>query len=420
MITKKMLEEKEDNYYQSSFFYLKIDTDDSLDKILDSQNESTLIHEYIHFLQDISLCFGRYNLVQNINRLRAMSDIILKEGMNTRPIPIDTVHSISVNSALNKIYWGDFVFEKDIEIKSITKRNKSVAMLNEPVEHIEVQIDEKTIELGGIHLLENQALLVEEALYGKQNLPDVPYRIIEKVIDFMYPRLNRGPEYVSAICECCLMTLNPSVFLYDSITRMKAEKWIPQRYAEIYKYLFNNLSFKGITPDGFHNVNELFQYLSIESEQFVLDTIKSPIYQDAQKWAHNTLSWGFDKRLNEPLFITDILENGSIDNIKIKFLYKTGTPLVLNNKNEGWGIEKKYGEAVVVFKAIYEIFDFLKSQRLNCNLFAFCRKLENDNIAKYVTSAECHCNPQSKIMEKNLCPFAGFWKTWGFYNYNIK
>ena len=63
-----------EGYYEPSYFFMKIETNDSLDIDL-LKHQQTFTHEFIHFLQDI---FLPYNIRMNLNELNKFANIANK------------------------------------------------------------------------------------------------------------------------------------------------------------------------------------------------------------------------------------------------------------------------------------------------------------------------------------------------------
>ncbi len=60
--------------YNPAFYYIYLDTDDSLDDLLNLTEEefTTFIHEYIHFLQDILTIYGLRNILQVTDTIKSL------------------------------------------------------------------------------------------------------------------------------------------------------------------------------------------------------------------------------------------------------------------------------------------------------------------------------------------------------------
>ncbi len=57
-------------FYYSSYFRIKVNTNDSFlvyDNTLSELGAATFLHEYIHFLQDITTTHGLFNIISEVD-----------------------------------------------------------------------------------------------------------------------------------------------------------------------------------------------------------------------------------------------------------------------------------------------------------------------------------------------------------------
>ena len=71
-----MLKDTTLGYYEPSFFRLHVSTTEKLSDLdaLSIENKSVFIHEYVHFLQDLTTSFGLINLCNIVNIQKAITN----------------------------------------------------------------------------------------------------------------------------------------------------------------------------------------------------------------------------------------------------------------------------------------------------------------------------------------------------------
>jgi hypothetical protein len=104
------------SYFQS-FFCIELHTDESLDDLNNLKEEtiSTLLHEYIHFLQDITTSFGLTNIISIVNHQKLVNQTIIDSDLETfkTPVEVDINTESDIYNALHSIFLGDFESDFD-------------------------------------------------------------------------------------------------------------------------------------------------------------------------------------------------------------------------------------------------------------------------------------------------------------------
>lgn len=384
------------------------------------------LHEYIHFIQDISTTFGLMNSCITVDYLKfACHEILNSPGKDffTPVLPrVGSSNHVHINFELRKIYQGCTDIIERITIRNIRKSFKNINFPDRSrhVPYIEVKyknsfLPTDTFIFGSCCLMESMAYL-EQSIIFKDSLPvpEVPYLSAEIFIRELYPELLRDNLNILALCDAALGAYNPGPFFFDAIVNMKTEKWLPKEPQDIYTYCYSQESCYGdnssselLLLDAANNaIKQLGDYFTID------------IFKDNKDWIEYIIKTATNLRKSIPTFILDIALGGHlIKNEDFINLFKAvGTPMITNMTNEGTfycPIQERHEIVPQLFWAINQILCiFLFGQR-NCELKNFCQQSSYDqNILDY-TDKNCDKSPWEKAKEKQLCPFGRVWRMWG-------
>ena len=102
-------------FYEPGFLHLRINTDEDIFDLNEMATNpdkvkyfSTFLHEYIHFLQDISTPSGLMAAHFYIDFIKDANWTILHDGKNTFEIPVEisNVNNVEANYKLREVYRG--------------------------------------------------------------------------------------------------------------------------------------------------------------------------------------------------------------------------------------------------------------------------------------------------------------------------
>lgn len=228
---------------------------------IEEEDFSTLVHEYIHFLQDTTTTFGyaysayvmmrlnsiRYNInnnffdkipinIENIENAflkKEIIDILLGDTDSWTYASYNSINIIDVGYKLDdeseKMFYQDILKEYDYvrvpQIKLELKRN--------------CIIEEKIFAFGAMTIMESMANLIELRLFPKErNNLQVQYDFVEILCRRIIPKISERKEFIVAICDASLMYDNPSLILYATIVQMAKEKYEALNINGIYDYFY--------------------------------------------------------------------------------------------------------------------------------------------------------------------------------------
>lgn len=205
---------------------------------------ATLIHEYVHFLQDISTQTG----IIYFNFYSELLLLYLNVAKNAKevelPIKLDAcgVKNASEQSELLSLYIGNDDHYKIHHINKIVVENEELlaeafadnpALQGKPLQQVAIYYDNKDTPyyFGGSCVRESMAYLIEHLAFGAElRRNEFPYNACEMVCEKVCPSLLKNPYLIVALCEFSLMHCNSGFEFYYLV-----------KYIEQY-----NLSFKDV------------------------------------------------------------------------------------------------------------------------------------------------------------------------------
>lgn len=424
-------------FYRPSFFKMQVNSLDNLEDLnqLSDITSAVYLHEYIHYLQDISTTFGFINISTVVDYIKYVNQFANNGTSRTfsvpvipRPSPNDEVY---FNLNLKKKYIGSVNDVIYATITNINKINTTVTLKNgnKTFDIVAIDYNDKSGNLhnhqfGSHCIIESMAYLVENSIYPNliPSAPDFPYRSAQKVVEFEYPQLLQDPLNILALCDISLMSFNPGDFFYSMLSVMKAENYLPNTPEDIYIFCSSRVSFN---HNGATTLNQLLLATSNLASCQLCGYFTTSNFGDNKTWINYTVSSAVDIRLKDPYFILNIARGGKIQSNAsfANVLTKLGTPMVTNLNDEGtfysplqlthnihpeylWGISQIYG--------IY-IKPLTQNQNM-CELKLWCKEsCRVLGITDY-TNMNCSQSPWLRVTDPKLCTFAVMWKTWGIEN----
>lgn len=132
--------------YKPSFFQMKVDTIFSLKKLTDLSDEvlSVYLHEYVHYLQDISTTFGLMNASWVVEYMKYSAEKIRKNYEEKFPVPLPIVkedyHKVYENNLIMNVYAGTNIRLTELVITEIEREifNVSIDGVNKPLPKVKI------------------------------------------------------------------------------------------------------------------------------------------------------------------------------------------------------------------------------------------------------------------------------------------
>ena len=424
-------------YYRPSFFHMKID----LPVDLGNLNEITdatfglYLHEYIHFVQDISTIYGLMNISTINYYIQYCAHKIYNDNKKSFEVPISLVEKPDVkdygvsNFNLRPIYIGSPIKEKS---KSISNFSYSLEQFEyEPSKFIEKVIiqfvddntgNKRNLEFGGNQVTEGMAYLCEQ-FHHSEILPDAdayPYKIVEEIVSYEYPEIVENKVLLITICDAALMSYHPGLSFIRIIKHLK-QSLIHQSNEDLVTiYKSCTYLIKGSHVD--------FEVLADNVCNEIKKNFNTFYFDDIKTWVVTIFDRIKKFRSEVPNFINDIVVFGKPKENKFfaYFLNLVGSPLVLDGDNNGTiSLPSGFNPtsehfSPAVFMAINQVLRvFYKSTPSSCELVSFCKQSQKQD-PKIIVDDNCTKAPWLKANDKDLCLFAQIWHHWALKEYAPK
>ncbi|WP_208727455.1 hypothetical protein [Leptospira bourretii] len=403
--------------YLPAALKLILNTDANLENLIGSEFEEIYIHEFTHFIQDISTIYGLTNFILNLDDLASRAQEIYKfhDGSKiTRPVQMELNSNTRINRLLFKEYFGQSLKKGDINSSSnwyITIEKKiieGVISLNS----IKVKVEEVEFKLGAFHMMESMAYEIQKFIYNSNSKsPEIPYCVVRNILK-KNVKHNLDTLDIISICDASLLSFHPSEALYSLIIDLNKLESKPD-LKWYYEYVEDGMN-TAIEIDGQNNFKNISDKVS-EVIEYLNKIIPDPNLKDQKQWLINKLIKLKDKRLNESDFLATILKSENPRLAFLEFIAEIGSPVIFNSNGFGFTIEKneKIQDASVYWSSIIEIIRIFYGNS-DCSLVEFCK----NNLIEGKPNEYCNLSPWNRTTVFPHCYFAKFWKFWKFEKYD--
>ena len=346
------------NKYKTSAFCIILDLPIDLNNFIYNLNDnqySLYLHEYMHFLQDISTAYGLMKFSNILLYTKAQAVYAIDKKIKEIKVPAYAPSDIKLYSYVKRnytilpTYIGDtiksiprngHVFnKKKIRILSFAEKEIVKPNISEKIKYLELIIEDNNQNLekvifGGEIICENMASLVEREYFlnvcSDQSFSEneYPYYLAEKLAKFIYPELERlSSEYFLLMMDLCLSeTFNPGYVFYLLVTALKKVDFANNINEDDLLDIFNN-----ITNGGRYELHEIYEEINYEIEQvFYL-----PIFEENKKWLRTEFERLLFLRQNKLIMRYFMqYENHKISRVARMIMDILGHPTIKNDLSE--------------------------------------------------------------------------------------
>lgn len=402
--------------YSPSFYSIHIETIENIEQCIES-NEQTFVHEYIHFLQDISLPYSiRNTLVTNRNFLYIHQNVHEK-GYIERPFNDYDDDMLATHKQFSYT-WGcdEFIPEK---FKIVSIENDFYVMDNidnqsRVFRYMLTLENGLKYHIGARDFLEYIAHKIESKHWQTNHFP-YPYM----TVDFLFEYMGYGNIHdIIKVCfiEFSLQNDNPVHYLLEVIKFFKQQKIsiLSIDYNELKQLL---LSIQWKSQGNFTETSQT--KTSRRLNQLLESGIKkhnTSSLSDVLQWFDEIINFSNTELANRFIF-SELLSMNEDEFLKKINYYvsKIGIPLVFNDNSECISLlPEKYDQNQFLNIHISLLFIRYISQNESnqCPLKSYCAKNINPN--ENIISPSCDSDPIQKLTEGVQCPLTRFMKLYSF------
>ncbi|MGN5953745.1 hypothetical protein ACP6L2_03930 [Sphingobacterium lactis] len=419
-------------HYLPSYFKISVIDDSYLFEIdTPGKTQSLFLHEYFHFIQDITTIYG----LNNLARVSELNQHYIKhwkeQGIDT-PIYLteDVRNNINISSHLNGSTGSislDFnIIDIQISINNVNAKER----YDLPLITL-ITSDSQEFKFGAHPIMEGMAYIFEKII-GEENLktpPFYPYRLIYKVWEYYFPETEIDEITLFILCDLALMHSEPSNCFIKNLERLKDQKINLNDHDLIYRTLypeqFNLTGYEEILKILYPQKNEIdinkldrYQLLNILSQ---LASIYIRGYFPAKsefdiipehEFIKYQLTVSLKCRLENPYFLLDIIKGGKLSaNLKLKeFISFMGSPITIDKEGKAHYIKpSNFNLDDVSLEHFWALRSFLYSVTNNfnsgCHLQMFCQNSDHNNETDLYDS-DCleNIKERLKTIKMQHCP----------------
>lgn len=425
-------------FYSPTFFRIILSTDDEINSIgtLTDENAAAFLHEYIHFLQDLTTTYGLMNISYIVDFIKTVN--ANQRGGADRQMHLPYIltaekdNKVYYNAKLVKFYAGSTNNVTDAALVEVAINNEIVQSIG-PAGPVDVSIERVRLRLdtgapppqdyflGSDSILESMAYEIELMASGAilPPPPKFPYSAARIVADFIIPGFSDSPLRIIALCDLALMDFNPGRLFYYILTQIREGNLPLNNPLGWYPNVINS----AVGPyQGFDTLKDLFSFLSTSAASQLSSYFTSDIFGDNRIWFNFLFTKAAILRRDHPHFMLELAAGGPTKtNPAFQCLYDLlGMPTLTNNDGQAsFYVSHLLHDNIKpeMTWAISQIFNIYlntpRSQINRCGLQGFCRlSCENAGIDDY-TDHRCFDAPWERINDTPVCTFVQIWRSWG-------
>ena len=427
-------------FYEPAVFHLHTIGKGQLNdmKRWDLQQKSTFLHEYIHFLQDITTIQGLNNIYIRGEYIRYVTKLIKEQQSADIHVPIDPLslgNNVDQNWLARRYTFGTITsVEKVISFKKIlvatlTDNNDGKVI---PVNGIMVRCVDRKMQItdilfGTLQIMEGMAKLIQEEVYptATRYSPYNPYYIARDVADMIIPGLSTKTQALIALFVLALQRSNPGCDFVDYLEFKAKDGYNADTltadvvYGDLQRTIMH-------LPVGTLNYKDSHTFFVGGAKDVMSEYLGGVWYwQNINKWFQTIIQKGTVLKLNNPFLFQKLAERGDIttNNIFLSLLKEFGTPIVTNNANN-FGfirpnsvmVSKRELINVYAMMQIHQV--FLSNGTFSCPLRKFCQH-EPCGFRKQKVDKRCLTRPWTRMRKWYRCYFNTWWYFKGFKDVRI-
>lgn len=410
--------------YFPAFFEMNLDIYGNMDvNKLKEKQFALFLHEYTHFMQDVSTYYGLSNLFTVNEVIKSMhlnlTTSLPNGGKFNPPVGIMQNNSIlKANIQLKNLTLGLIDGIPCFDVKKVESKKEAV-----PNNQFVKQIDKVYVtttkgehfQFGALAIMENMAYLMEQLCVSECELsPDYPYSAAEKVANFIAPVFAKDKLMVLALCDVALQSSNPGHYFCDTLYLISNGTIKYSKQEDVYDDFYSRqlVTYHSSTiPNNFGQFRKMADTIIDQEKKF----IATPGLSVFWKWLENAINYSYDLRLNHRYFLLEIARAGNarMSRIFADYLNAVGSPLMMNKCGKFYCIPSTNipGNGMCYYRAMRQVYNLLAGGKKKCDMKDWCRQSQ--------IKVDCRCNrkPWEHLKNQNKCPYAVIWGSFNLGSY---
>ncbi|MBE5912267.1 hypothetical protein [Pseudobutyrivibrio sp.] len=371
----------------------------------------TFIHEYVHFLQDISTSHGYIYYFHKSQMLNLAVYDIKNSSSDVIELPIQAektgIPNASEKQMLLDFYNGDHQYLKFHHINEVkidydevvTKLVIDETDSNNKLFAVNIYYDEgKIYQFGNICILESMAYLIEyHLLEGEQRINEFPYNACEVICTHIYPEILKTPKKIMMLAEMALMHDDCGLFFLGLLDLCAKQHLAELDDKDFREFCIKNIdmsmeNFEQYYKEAIEGIDRLFP---VGFPYTGLTNMQLKIF----------LECGHNYRISNKLFIADTFDSPDCTEYFRRLIDLFGLPILIDGNDDYYGMEGT--QYIPVADAVLNIL----TEKLGegCSLQELCKKSKIGSYEKY----RCTNEPWEQCKENEICPVAMYFKGYG-------
>lgn len=416
-------------FYVPGVFHLELVTHEQLTDFnrlaanaVSAELISTFLHEYIHFLQDVTSTQGLLNFINYVEYLKNANQQVRDstQAEFKTPIKISNAFEHRTNEKLLTIYYGgrddaesiSYSHYEEIKMDLTTNGSKTISVPKYRIHYFDNRAQSKNVcHFGSLHIKEYMAHAVQKAFSPNRNHFDIPYVLVELIIKKEHPPLSVDASFMLAVCDAVLMHYHPAHLFFDVLKRMKQDKWVPENVESVYGFVFDGLRLSW--EDQAETIGSLHRKTASSAMESFRDALKADIYRENVQWFEHVVTEALDLRMKHQGFFGKLVDSpGNFSLLFQHIIDGLGIPFMTNAVGHGYFLAPVKLKALNIQPYFPKVFQAIRKTYMGeegCLLHSYCETRPD----KKVTNGDCLKRPWERVNLPELCPYAQIWKTWG-------
>jgi len=419
--------------YYPSFFRMVLDFEYKESPLeilrLDPKFQGAFVHEYIHFIQDISTHFGLNNTYVYAEYFHSSITSLYKLKKKQIKLPVKLYKNrdnVELNKKISDLCTGDYMTVDSTIISDIIT-NKNI--VETPFGILDVHTytlvsGRNRIRFGGRAIMESMAFLIEQILVPKSGgAKDYPYHSANIVSNYIYPHFEDDRLRLIALCDVSLMMSNPAKVFITYLQYYKENGIFPTP-EDIYNRFYSEPhSFMGQECDTIDGMLRFHMMMA----DYISKYISEELDPNFKKSVMRLILTALNKRITSPYYILDICRDGELMyNTNFSRLFSVfGSPLIQDIKRNYSMIPPTGDKTLSQFSIMYmyaieQIYNTLYNGADCCEMLDCCENSKAITENAPIVDERCVNNPWLRCKDMQLCPYGVLWKHWSLSDYKIK
>lgn len=412
--------------YLTSFLRIYINTNLELDNFrngnLTDYEKRIFIHEYTHFLQNITGGFGHLHAWNVYDRIR--QHIVDLRNKNVTAIEIPIIGSVADEQKLfhkiRKRIQGSYKVVAGMEdsstiikgIKIVKDEDFEMLYPDRPtVNYLVLNLSDKNNNemeyiFGEAAISEAMAFLMEAKYFETDPADNFPYHVCRLLGRYMGIELIEKDEYLFSICDVALLTSFPGLLFFKILEDIREKTFEPSKSEELFDYGIDFLYSIG------WQVMEDYQKHMEGTCHVIESLLNNRVFKETSEWVVYLFRNGFEcRKRNMHLLIQLFKEPKPFEGFWNNIIAQFGNPEIHNNTPKRAFIApvdlKEIEDKIqpILMLALNEVYQTLFFRKTECALLEFCQHSKNG----LKTDERCTTAPWERSTDEFTCAYGALW-----------